>query len=183
MAYLVNPSPAYCEALGRFVVEYADLEFCMSQVLRIACGVTKNVSGAIFTGTRCSLSMAHIKRIQEGKGEPLDPWLERAFPKIAELTTARDSILHNGNRTNGDLAEVTTKDRSIKIKQYTYTVSAQDIDLMIDDTETAKACLIAYWVIQRFPRNRRYDDWKNTAQREWVYKPPVRVNNQVNKQR
>jgi hypothetical protein len=166
------PLEPYWSALGRFVFEYAELEYVMNNALRVALGLTNKQTRVAFSGTRIRDAINLIKRQYEAAGDEMDPWLDKAFPKIAELTTVRDKLLHHGNLETpiGMIASDVTK--NIPSKATGYLVTTIDLENMIEDAITARGCVVMFWVQKRFPRSRRYDGWKTSAERTWRYKLP-----------
>jgi hypothetical protein len=179
MSKIHNPPQEYYALLAEFVDEYARIESTMSAILRMSLGVHRHTAQVLFSGTRVSKAIDFIKRAHVARGATLHPMLERAFPKIAELTEVRDRLLHFGGIFREGAAIATNRYRNIPSKQYWLEFSLVDMKLIVEDTVTAHGCLVSFWLEKRPRKNvKRLAEWFTFAQRPWRYKFPSQANNQ-----
>ena len=184
MSKFHSPPERYYTLLGQFVDEYARIEYSMSAVLRISLGTSRQVAETLFSGTRVTKAIDFIKRFHTAKGMPLDPMLEKAFPKIAELTTVRDRLLHYGGKFEDGVAIATDRYRNIPSKQYWLKFTLEDLEKIVEDTVTANGCLVSFWLARR-PRkeNSHFNAWLVIAQKPWRYRFPAQANKQGRNQK
>jgi uncharacterized glyoxalase superfamily protein PhnB len=168
----------YWRALGKFAHRYAEVEFALNHVLRIAAGVSVKNAQALFSGVRAREAMTFIRRIYESRGEPLDPWLARAFPRLADITTVRDKILHQGFRFKGQRVFASDLHRNMPEKASSLLVSVDDLDALEVDINIIHACLNVYWIEQRWPSKDGLELEETTrhASEPWRYKIPQQGN-------
>ena len=172
-----HPLDEYWYSLGRFVHAFAIAEDVVSNILWIESNTTARMSRALFSGTRMRAAIDLIKRIHEEQGRTLDPLLARAFPKLAEINTVRDKILHHGHHVHGSSVLVADDERTIVKKATAFLVSAPDLEAIRTDTLTATACLSLYWQMKRYPNHvRKIENNRRVASRQWLYKSPQRAN-------
>ncbi len=160
-------------ALGKFAYRYAEVESVTHEVLRIVSGTSVISAQALFSGTRIRSAMDHIKRIHEGKKEPLDPLLERAFSRLGEITTIRDRILHYGFEVKSKRrALVTDRFRVLRHRVRSFPITVADLDALEADVNIIHACLTAYWIQKRWPSfdPERLQKTQQHALMPWNYK-------------
>ena len=136
-----DPLEPYWTALGKFLHRYALLEQALNRVLRETTKVDRETAKAIFSGARVAQAISFINRVHEGKGTTKSPWLERAFPKVSELTTARDKILHNGFTLRGSDIIVSDRERTIPRAVYERAYTVTELYDLEADTCVAHACI------------------------------------------
>lgn len=169
-----DPLEPYWAALGKFLHRYAQAETTVFNILRVVAGLTHHKATALFSGTRMSDTISFIRRIHEADGQPLSPWLEKALPKLSQLTTARNEILHQGFSLNGDKIIVTNRQRTMPRATTERQYTVEDLIDMEADTCVAHACLNMHWLESRFPRSRKamHQREKEIATTAWRYKSP-----------
>ncbi|PKP93251.1 MAG: hypothetical protein CVT77_06290 [Alphaproteobacteria bacterium HGW-Alphaproteobacteria-16] len=99
--------------------------------------------------------------------------LERAFPKIAELTKARNDILHYGFNVDGEYAYVTNAERTILPRAFQFQMTVDSLDCLEADAITAYACLNSY-CLARMAHPSITEEWiaaeNEVALHAWRYK-------------
>ena len=169
-----DPLEPYWTALGKFLHRYAQIEQTLNIILRLTAGVTHKRGRALFSGTRVAGAIELIKRIHDDDGRALSPWLVKALPKLKELTTARDLILHQGFALDSEQIVVSNSTRTVPRNAKTLRYSVSDLYDMEADTCVAHACLNMWWLEERYPKSlqkmRRREE--KLAQIPWRHKPP-----------
>jgi hypothetical protein len=175
---MVEPSPEYLapywHALGKFVHRYALLEAMMHTVLLFEAEVNDPIGQALFSGTRVRDSINFIRRLMAAKGKELSPWLERAFPKVNEITSVRDKILHYGFTVEGASATVSDAPRNIPDRTTSFRITVTELDALEHDTLSALACLNMH-MIENYGFNiaeEFRDRERAQAEDAWLYKFP-----------
>lgn len=170
---------SYWFALGKFVHRYAELEAAMHSTLRSSIGLDVWDAQALFSGTRIRASVDLIKRVHEGRGMTLSPWLDKAFGKVGEITTARDRILHYGFDLDGKKATVTDFERNLPSKSFRMNLTVDNLDDLETDTITCIACLTYDWFRTNAPWHnpRVLERETELASRPWRFTlpPPLRA--------
>lgn len=176
---MADPLEPYWLALGKLVHRYAMIESALSGVLCVVAGVSRSKAKAIFSGTRALDAISFINRIHEVDKRALSPWLERAFPKIKELTTARNDILHQGFKLKGDRIIVSNTERTIPRAAVERPYSVADIYDMEADACVVIANLNMFWIEARYPKRYKWvPRERSIAQTPWRHKPPQPLRDQ-----
>lgn len=162
---------SFWEALGRFIETFALLEGCMFILLQQRTGVTVEIARAIFSGTRIDAAMNTIRRMNEASsGERIDPYLEEAFLKVAELLSARNDIVHLGPLFGDDYERFVTNGLKAltpkKIKHQIF--SSETLQMMTHDAYKAATHILASLNDVRLKEIPPY--MKQVLEREWLYK-------------
>lgn len=135
----VVQEPAYFEALGRFVNEFAGVESALLFALKTYTKVSWPVARAIFSGARIETAMDFINRICNA----LDPGQERreelddVFTQLRVINEIRNSLLHYGSATFSDKGRVTSNVRTAHLatRIREYSVSLDIINAMTADLQ------------------------------------------------
>lgn len=171
MVKYTHPSDNYLKALGSFLHTYAEIEYCMTGIFRVALGLTGNQAVSISSGWRVNTIMDQIKRYFQGIDKPLPKNLERAFPKLDELTYIRNKLLHFGNRADGDTVIVSDRYRTIRQRAKTWNYSTENLLSLEEDARTILSCLVVYWVDEKYSKTGKFDAWRPLSKRPWLYVP------------
>ncbi len=169
-----DPLEPYWAALGKFLHRYALAEATLNQVLRICANVTDDHAKALFSGTRVTSAISFIRRIHEADGKKLSPWLDRAFPKLSELTSARDEILHQGFALEGDKIIVSNRDRTLPRQAFERPYGINDLLNLERDSCVAHACLNMFWLEAEYPKEPKamVERERQIALTPWLHTPP-----------
>jgi len=176
---------SYWYALGKFVQRYAEVEYALNNVLRLVSRTTLWQAQMLFSGFRVRDAMQTIKRFYSASDTELDPWLARCFPKLGEITTLRDRLLHYGVEDDSGEFLVTDAHKNIAPRAFRMTITADDLDDLEADTITCLACLNAFWLEVRSPNRsrKRLERERQLALAPWRYRPPRPKRSQASSQR
>jgi len=96
---LNSEAEAFCTALGRFVLAWADVEQCVSELIRHYARVPEPVARALFSGSRARTMLAQIAAIGENTRMAASRREDISFltTKISALNTNRDRVVHFGS--------------------------------------------------------------------------------------
>jgi hypothetical protein len=91
-------TPAYYEALGGFVTEFARVETTLQQTLWLAAGVPATVARAIFSGLKVEGCLQFIKRVADAKNwsATQQAQLKEITDRLGPINKLRNDILHHG---------------------------------------------------------------------------------------
>jgi hypothetical protein len=97
----VVQEPAYFEALGRLVNEFAAVESALLFALKTYAKVSWPVARAIFSGARVETAMDFVKRICDAcdPGEERRKELDDVFKQLRAINEMRNSLLHYDRRS------------------------------------------------------------------------------------
>jgi hypothetical protein len=148
-AAVVDPDN-YFKSLGRFIHMYATVEVAVQVILWVHVRVDMAVAKALLNGTRVRDAIGRVNRIREATGiderSPESEALKNIFTQIADITSARDDLVHYGTWTNKEGTEVKVSNwrhayNDQRLREFV--ISAQVLDDMTADLEEASKRLLA----------------------------------------
>jgi hypothetical protein len=91
-----DPWPPYHEALGRFLIAYANTEMLLHLIVHEHAGVQMDILRCLVGGPRTPDLIRLIKRLMKVQRVPDDLALEneRCFQQLSQISTMRDLLLH-----------------------------------------------------------------------------------------
>jgi hypothetical protein len=125
----VVQEPAYFEALGRFVNEFAAVESALLFALKTYAKVSWPIARAIFSGARVETAIDFVKRICDASdpGQERREELDDVFKQLRAISEIRNSLLHYGSATFSDRGRVTSNVRiahvPTRIREYPVSVT------------------------------------------------------------
>lgn len=166
-----EPYQQYWYKLGKFIHDFSGTEAALLVLLRQIAGVTKEVAGVLFSGTRSDAAKDLINGILEtyGKKEQKER-LARPFEQFGTINTIRNHAVHWGaNLVSNEMiiSNNHLSPRPSKAKQFI--ITAADFDKICADLFVIRI----FFDREIFPR---LPVWKELPQeifeRPWRYKPP-----------
>lgn len=139
----VVDEPAYYEALGRFVTEFAAVEAAMFMALKFYAKVSWPMARVLFSGTRVRAAIDLINRTCEisDPGEDRRAELREVFKRLRAINEIRDSLLHHGSVTYSDRGRTTS---NVLISHAPRSLKESPVSLEILDAMTADLRKIGY---------------------------------------
>jgi len=126
LARMREEDKEFYQALGQFMLGWADVESTLGEVLRKYAKVSEPVARALFSGTRARTMISFINAIADNtrvsKARKDD--LTFLFAKIATLNTQRDRIAHYGSYRSPSLAPNSLKRRVSNDKRSSRTTNS-----------------------------------------------------------
>jgi hypothetical protein len=170
----------FWEALGTFIHDFAFAEAGLFFLLRTRAGVSKEVSRAIFSGTRIDSAIDFIHRINEAKtGKRQDPILEPVFEQIKYIANARNDIIHHGPLAGDDFErKVSNSLKALTDKhRREFSISSETLADMSHDCLKAYVHLSAAEAAES-GRESKFGPDHRALKAAWRYKPPRPKNRQ-----
>lgn len=148
------------------------LKHRVSRLREIAekCGVSADVSKAVFSGVKADGAMDYIRRINHAKtGKPdLPRDLDNVFVHLKALNTARNDLVHLGSEEGDDFERIVTNELKALTDKHVRSmrVSTESLQHMADDCRK----VIAHLLVEMSPQSR--SNVADLLTRAWRYKPP-----------
>jgi hypothetical protein len=168
--------PPYWQALGRFMDAFAKLEAQIFVLLMHKGQVPSNTARAVFSGTRADQALTFLRRIHEGRGEPIPDYAGRAMAQFNVVNSARNNIVHYGASADGAFL-VSNAFKTIPGRAQEGCFLPHTIDAMRADLETISAAFYV-WLINGHPDSWAENGrgWAEIALDPWQYAPPPKLN-------
>ena len=180
MAYRVTLriwSPEYYEALGRFVVDFTEIEGALQRALWHLSNVKSPVAQAIYSGVRADDACNKITRI--GEAENWSDERRAAWKVIADrlgiLRTLRNDLLHYGTDWQLDGTWVTTNRQYVHAPRKVTTTPITPAILGEATSDLQKLGLhLFHFLYHEAMSPEGVKNLEPTLHRAWRYRPPPR---------
>lgn len=175
----IHKNDDYWIALGQFVQTYSAAEAIVQVLLQERANVTSETARAIFSGVRIKEAMSYIKRISQAQGITEPDMLEPAFAQLADITSARNDILHYGAKFEDGKPEYVTTKRSAHLpeKARHFPVSPKILRQMIADIAVIMIQIELAWNYGAYQSEADRREFTQAFPQPWQYKHAPQAGN------
>ena len=170
---LEEPYRQYWRNLGRLLHYFAQAEGDLIALLRTASGVTNEIGGALFHGTRVESAKDLINNVLEStRRSDVKDQLSVPLAQLATIATVRNNLVHWGVNHDGSDKLLVSNAHKYPNKIKEYRISAKDFDNIYFDIERINIWIILLDSYLDDGDPSELDRWGNYLRRPWLYMPP-----------
>jgi hypothetical protein len=138
----------FCNALGRFIYEFSEVERSIFLYLIITSRIPIQDAKAVFTDARIDKAKQAVKRLRLARNLPDDNKLDCAFNHLADITRLRNDLVHYGPQPQTDQTFVISDDLW-KIKNaHTYIITADHLRDATGDLSKLKEFFVKHMLTE-----------------------------------
>ena len=158
--------------LGKFVLDFAEIERFMHIFLHGMAGVRESIGPALLSGIRLDQAQSLINRILDTEEDTFNKsYLKRHFDQLGVINQVRNNILHYGADFQ-DRNTVVVSNRivaHIPSRVREYEVTTHDLKSMSKDLQIIKTAIFVTLGRETLPPE-MLDHYLSIAQTSWLYK-------------
>lgn len=165
----------YRLALGRFIHDFAILEASIFDLPCAVAGVSDEIGGALFSGTRAEQTLSFIKRCYEVRELEIPLYVLRAADQVGLLNSGRNDAVHFPTfsiEDDEDHVVATNALRALPARRRDGVLSPADLEAMARDARILPAYFtVAACELREPDSTETLSEEMRGSQPPWTYKP------------